>query len=49
MEQVREIKITVYIDTDELTYTEEFDDMYDALNYWEDLMTKLGWMIGEKE
>lgn len=34
MESLRELKITIYIDTNKATYTESFGSMEDAIEYY---------------
>jgi len=35
MEEIREVKITIYIDTNKTTYEETFEDIDDATEYLE--------------
>jgi hypothetical protein len=41
MEEIREIKITVYVDTNKTSYVEEFKDIDDALEYLETLLSRI--------
>jgi len=39
--EIREVKITVYVDTNHATHTEEFSDIDEAKEYLEELLEAL--------
>ena len=41
VEEVREIKITVYINTNKTTYVETFSNLCDAIEYFEAIIDDL--------
>ena len=41
VEEIREVKITVYVNTNKATYEETFEDMDDAVEFFEDTIDEL--------
>jgi hypothetical protein len=41
-EYIRAVKITIYVDTNKATYEKEFDDITEASEYLEEILSEVG-------